>query len=108
MLEAYKRAFAEEIKVFQLQRRMIGVEVAVGVFFNGKNFIYPININFEHKKLFPGDIGPPTGEMGTSMFWSRPNHLFSQTLLKMEPKLAEEGYVGCGAGTHTGGRDRGH
>ena len=32
--------------------------------------------------------------MGTSMFWSGPNHLFNQTLLKMEPKLAEEGYVG--------------
>ena len=94
MLEAYKRAFADEIKVFQLQRRMIGVEVAVGAFFNGKSFIYPININFEHKKLFPGDIGPPTGEMGTSMFWSGPNQLFNQTLLKMEPKLAEEGYVG--------------
>jgi phosphoribosylamine---glycine ligase len=94
MLEAYKKAFSDEIKVFQLQRRMIGVEVAVGAFFNGKTFIYPININFEHKKLFPGDIGPPTGEMGTSMFWSGPNHLFNQTLLKMEPKLAEEGYVG--------------
>jgi phosphoribosylamine--glycine ligase len=94
MLEAYKKAFAEEIKVFQLQRRMIGVEVAVGAFFNGKNFVYPININFEHKKLFPGDIGPPTGEMGTSMFWSGPNKLFNETLMKMEPKLAAEGYVG--------------
>jgi phosphoribosylamine---glycine ligase len=94
MLEAYKKAFSDEIKVFQLQRRMVGVEVAVGAFFNGKTFIHPININFEHKKLFPGDIGPPTGEMGTSMFWSAPNHLFNQTLLKMESKLAEEGYVG--------------
>src|SRR5271154_750754 len=94
MLEAYKKAFSEEIKVFQLQRRVVGVEVAVGAFFNGKNFIYPININFEHKKLFPGDIGPPTGEMGTTMFWSEPNALFNQTLLKMEAKLAEEGYVG--------------
>jgi phosphoribosylamine--glycine ligase len=94
MLEAYKRALSEEIKVFQLQRRVTGVEVAVGGFFNGKNFIYPINVNFEHKKLFPGDIGPPTGEMGTSMFWSGPNHLFNQTLLKMEPVLAAEGYVG--------------
>src|SRR6478736_3345735 len=66
MLEAYKKAFADEIKVFQLQRRVNGVEVAVGAFFNGKNFITPVNINFEHKKLFPGNIGPPTGEMGTS------------------------------------------
>src|SRR5215467_2969157 len=84
----------DEIKVFQLQRRVTGVEVAVGAFFNGKNFITPVNINFEHKKLFPGNIGPPTGEMGTSMFWSEPNRLFTQTLLKMESKLAEEGYVG--------------
>jgi phosphoribosylamine--glycine ligase len=94
MLDAYKRAFSDEIKVFQLQRRVTGVEVAVGAFFNGKQFIYPVNINFEHKKLFPGNLGPPTGEMGTSMFWSPPNQLFSQTLLKMESKLAEEGYVG--------------
>jgi phosphoribosylamine--glycine ligase len=94
MLEAYKRAFSEEIKIFQLQRRVNGVEVAVGGFFNGKKFITPININFEHKKLFPGEVGPPTGEMGTSMFWSEPNALFNRTLLKMEPKLAEEGYVG--------------
>ena len=89
MLEAYKKAFSDEIKIFQLQRRVTGVEVAVGAFFNGKNFIYPINVNFEHKKLFPGNLGPPTGEMGTS-----PNRIFNQTLLKMEPKLAEEGYVG--------------
>ncbi|HUK54941.1 MAG TPA: phosphoribosylglycinamide synthetase C domain-containing protein, partial [Candidatus Binatia bacterium] len=94
MLEAYKKALADEIKVFQLQRRVVGVEVAVGAFFNGKNFVHPINVNFEHKKLFPGDIGPPTGEMGTTMFWSEPNRLFSDTLLKMEGKLAEEGYVG--------------
>ena len=94
MLDAYKRAFSDEIKIFQLQRRVTGVEVAVGAFFNGKQFIYPVNINFEHKKLFPGNLGPPTGEMGTSMFWSPPNQLFNQTLLKMESKLAAEGYVG--------------
>src|SRR5215467_10245684 len=94
MLEAYKKNFADEIKVFQLQKRVVGVEVAVGGFFNGKSFVYPINTNFEHKKLFPGNSGPPTGEMGTTMFWSEPNKIFEQTLLKMEPRLAEEGYVG--------------
>src|SRR6202158_4265007 len=94
MLEAYKKALSDEIKVFQLQRRVSGVEVAVGAFFNGKKFVTPVNINFEHKKLFPGEVGPPTGEMGTAMFWSEPNLLFSRTLLKMESKLAEEGYVG--------------
>ena len=94
ILEDYKKAWTHRIKEFQLQKRISGVEVAVGAFFNGTEFITPININFEHKKLFPGDIGPPTGEMGTSMFWSRPNKLFSSTLAKMEPFLKEEGYVG--------------
>jgi len=94
MLEAYKKAFSEEIKVFQLQRRVTGVEVAVGAFFNGREFVYPINVNFEHKKLFAGEIGPPTGEMGTSMFWSGPNRMFNMTLKKMEPMLRDEGFVG--------------
>ena len=79
VLDAYRKSFADEIKVFQLQRRVTGVEVAVGAFFNGKRFVYPINVNFEHKKLFPGNIGPSTGEMGTAMFWSGPNQIFNST-----------------------------
>jgi len=94
VLEDYKRAWSDKIKEFQLQRRVVGVEVAVGAFFNGREFVLPINVNFEHKKLFPGDIGPPTGEMGTSMFWSEPNRIFNATLKKMEAKLAEERYTG--------------
>ncbi|HOY09716.1 MAG TPA: phosphoribosylglycinamide synthetase C domain-containing protein [Candidatus Omnitrophota bacterium] len=94
VLEAYKKAWFNEIKVFQLQKRMSGVEVAVGAFFNGSEFVFPININFEHKKLFPGNIGPSTGEMGTFMYWSGENKIFNATLKKMEKKLAEEHYTG--------------
>jgi phosphoribosylamine--glycine ligase len=94
VLEDYKRAWSKKIKEFQLQRRIMGVEVATGAFFNGKEFVPPICVNFEHKKLFPGDIGPSTGEMGTSMFWSEPNKVFNATLKKMETRLAEERYVG--------------
>lgn len=94
VLEAYKRVWSEKIKVFQLQKRMIGVEVAVGAFFNGKEFITPINVNFEHKKLFPGNLGPSTGEMGTAMYWSEANKLFNLTLKKFESKLAANGYAG--------------
>jgi len=94
VLDAYRKAWSRKIKEFQIQRKVTGVEVAVGAFFNGKHFIYPINVNFEHKKLFPGNIGPSTGEMGTTMFWSGSNKIFSCTLKKLEPKLAEEGYVG--------------
>jgi phosphoribosylamine--glycine ligase len=94
VLEDYKRAWSKKIKEFQLQRRIMGVEVATGAFFNGKEFVSPICVNFEHKKLFPGDIGPSTGEMGTSMFWSEPNKIFNATLKRMEPRLADERYVG--------------
>ncbi|MDP3726246.1 MAG: phosphoribosylglycinamide synthetase C domain-containing protein [bacterium] len=94
ILDAYKKGWSKKIKSFQLQKRVDGVEVAVGAFFNGKEFAYPINVNFEHKRLFPGNIGPQTGEMGTSMFWSDSNKIFNATLKKMEPMLAKEGYVG--------------
>jgi phosphoribosylamine---glycine ligase len=94
MLETYKRVWASKMKQFQLQKKVSGVEVGVTAFFNGKRFITPININFEHKRLYPGEVGPQTGEMGTSMFWSSPNRLFNSTLKKFEEKLAEEKYVG--------------
>lgn len=94
VLKDYNKAWADKIPSFQLQKRVTGVEIAVGAFFNGKKFIYPININFEHKKLFPGNLGPSTGEMGTTMFWTGPNKLFNVTLKKFEKILADEGYVG--------------
>jgi phosphoribosylamine---glycine ligase len=94
ILEAYRKVWASKIKVFQLQKRVEGVEIAVGAFFNGNEFVYPINVNFEHKRLFPGNLGPMTGEMGTAMFWSEPNRIFEATLRKMEGKLKEEKYAG--------------
>jgi phosphoribosylamine--glycine ligase len=94
MLERYKKNWGKQIKVFQIQKFISGVEVAVGAFFNGKEFVYPINVNFEHKKMFPGDIGPSTGEMGTSMFWTNRSPIFDVTLAKMKDKLAASGYVG--------------
>jgi phosphoribosylamine--glycine ligase len=94
VLQDYQQHLADLVKEFQLQRRIVGVEVAVCAFFNGREFLSPICVNFEHKKLFPGDIGPSTGEMGTTMFWSEPNRLFNATLKKMEAKLAQARYAG--------------
>jgi phosphoribosylamine---glycine ligase len=94
MLEHYKKGWASKIKSFQLQKYAAGVEVAVGAFFNGSDFITPVFINFEHKRMFNDDIGPQTGEMGTAGFWLGPNTLFQQTLLKMKEKLAASRYAG--------------
>lgn len=94
ILEQNKNVWLKKAPVFQLQKYVNGVEVAVGAFFNGKDFITPINVNFEHKRVFPGDIGPFAGEMGTLMYWSEPNNLFRATLGKMLPALQVSGYIG--------------
>ena len=46
MLERYKKGWARQIKSFQIQKYATGVEVAIGGFFNGKEFILPVCINF--------------------------------------------------------------
>jgi phosphoribosylamine---glycine ligase len=94
VLEHYKLKWSNKIKFFQIQKFESGVEVGIGAFFNGKDFVYPININFEHKRLFPNNIGPSTGEMGTSMYWTKGCPMFESTLLKAKEKLAESKYVG--------------
>ena len=94
LLEQNKNVWQKKAPVFILQRYVSGVEVAVGAYFNGKDFIYPINVNFEHKRVFPGDIGPFAGEMGTLSFWSESNTLFRATVGKMLPALQESGYIG--------------
>ncbi len=94
MLEAYQKTWGATFGVFQIQRRVKGVEVAISGFFNGHNFVRPINVSFEHKKLFPNELGVSTGEMGTSMFWSEKSPIFERTLLKMEQTLASHNFVG--------------
>ena len=92
MLEHYKKSWATKIKSFQIQKYVAGVEIAIGAFFNGKDFVLPAFINFEHKRMFNDDIGPSTGEMGTSAFWSGENRLYRETLARIKERLA--GYVG--------------
>lgn len=94
LLSQNKNLWQKKAPTFQLQKYVNGVEIAVGAFFNGKEFILPVNVNFEHKRVFPGDIGPFAGEMGTLMFWSAPNYLFNATLGKMLPALQASGYTG--------------
>ena len=94
MLERYKKGWGSKIRSFQLQKFVAGVEVAIGAYFNGQEFILPACINFEHKRMFNDEIGPTTGEMGTSMFWAGPNRLYQETLKKFEKRLAEIGFIG--------------
>lgn len=94
VLKAYEKTWGNEIGQFQLQRKVSGVEISVAAYFNGQEFLKPINITFEHKKLFPKELGVSTGEMGTSMFWTDENPIFDATLKKLEKTLAKEHFIG--------------
>ena len=94
VLEHYKVNWSKKIKEFLIQKYAEGVEIAVGTFFNGKDFVMPVCVNFEHKRLFPHELGPSTGEMGTLTYYTRDSPVFERTLLKMKDKLAASKYVG--------------
>ncbi len=94
VLEHYKANWSKKIKEFLIQKYADGVEIAVGAFFNGKDFVLPICVNFEHKRLFPNELGPSTGEMGTAMYFSKTSPVFDRTLSKMKDKLTASKYVG--------------
>lgn len=94
VLKAYEKSWGNDFGTFQLQRKVKGVEISVSAFFNGSEFIYPLNVTFEHKKLFPKELGVSTGEMGSSMFWVKHSPIFDATLKKFEPTLAKKNFRG--------------
>jgi len=95
-LDSFKlRPEANKISGFAMEERLPGIEVAVSAWCNGKDFVYPVNINFEHKRFATGDIGFETGETGTLMYysdWKIP--LFQETLYKMGNILMDYDYRG--------------
>jgi phosphoribosylamine--glycine ligase len=95
LLEGMKRTWTrDEVPECMLMDYVEGVEVGVGAFFNGTTFLSPPNLDWEHKRFFPGDIGEMTGEMGTIVTYRGAERLFQATLARLAPLLAESGYCG--------------
>lgn len=97
IIQSYQRYDKiEAIKTLSLQKKVVGVEVAVSRFFNGHNWLGPIFVNFEHKPFLFGDKGPLTAEMGTLAWYDdkEENKLFRATLAKIKPYLQKTGYRG--------------
>lgn len=95
MLERWKRSGKRAGQEFILQEKVSGVEFAVGAWFGPGGFVPEWEENFEHKKLFPGDLGPNTGEMGTVSRWVKRSKLADKVLKPLEDQLARTGFVGC-------------
>ncbi len=96
MLEYYARKNAGCDTHFILQQFIDGVEIGVGRYFNGHDWLGPIELNIEHKNLFPGDLGPKTFEMGTLMWYDQDenNRLFREVLARLAPYLRQINFRG--------------
>ena len=96
LLQNYKKFNRKECSSIDLQERVDGIELGVARYFNGENWVGPIEMNIEHKKLFPGGLGPKTAEMGT-LIWYEGNEnskLFNETLARLKPYLRKIDFRG--------------
>lgn len=82
------------IQGIHVQRRIEGVEVGVGGFFDGRDFVRPLPLIFESKRLYAGDSGILTGGMGVCVRWGDPTPIFEETIGRMRDRLAAENYRG--------------
>lgn len=94
LLERYCLDNKKECESIDLQKRIFGVEIGVGRYFNGNDWVGPIEMNIEHKSLFPGNIGPKTYEMGTLTWYEKKNKLFNETLGKLKSYLQKIDFRG--------------
>lgn len=96
VLKSYKENNSHDSEIISLQEKVYGIEIAVTRYFNGMDWVGPILMNMEHKKFFPGDLGPTTSEMGTLGWYdsNEENKLFQETLCKLKPYLKKINYRG--------------
>lgn len=93
MLERWKKSQRHKGN-FILQEKLEGIEMAVGGWFGPGGFNEGYCENFEFKKLFPGDLGPATGEQGTVLRMVKKSKLADKVLKPFAPTLEKLGYTG--------------
>ncbi|MEM5852970.1 MAG: hypothetical protein QW228_01165 [Candidatus Aenigmatarchaeota archaeon] len=91
ILEKIKKHFPNATVL--CEEKINGVEVGIETFFDGEDFLYPINVSFEHKPAYELDQGPLTGETGTLMFYEN-SPLFYETLNRAKELFRRLNYHG--------------
>lgn len=82
---------------FVLQEFVEGVEMSTEAWFNGNQFILPLNSTFEEKKFMSGNLGPNTGCSGNVVVWWDDHYsqiIYDLLFKNIEDSLREGGYVG--------------
>lgn len=79
---------------FVLMEYIEGVEIGVGGYFNGVDFLETACVDFEHKRFFPGNLGELTGEMGTVVSYAGSARLRDLVLRPLTDVLRAGGYCG--------------
>jgi phosphoribosylamine--glycine ligase len=77
-----------------LQEFIPGVEIGVSRWMGSNGWVSDPNINFEQKKLMPGNYGPNTGEMGTVMLYVKHDKLDEEVMKPLERVLMQMGHLG--------------
>ncbi|MEM2073590.1 MAG: hypothetical protein QXF61_09245 [Nitrososphaeria archaeon] len=75
-----------------------GVEIAIDVIVGKNGFVTPFVISHENKRMFPGDLGPLTGEMGTVVYNLDPEKdslKLAEVLTKHEDWYTQNYGTGC-------------
>lgn len=94
LLRSHSRFLKGDYSI-SLQVRASGIEIGVARYFNGNDWLGPIEMNVEHKCFLNDNIGPLTGEMGTVMWYEKKeNRLFKETLGRLKPYLKKINYKG--------------